>query len=282
MLYFDSAWRYASPAEIPSEIIEAILTKVIAPAPFDGARQDLLENFKRRFAHAQGQTASRSSSESWAESDLHGYMRGAAANAPLFVEALHDALMDLYGRNPLLGTPPWAHVNSVLAPSGYAIQPPNLVVGRVALPVQVPQTVPSLDAEANELVQRSLAESESLLNNGKYRLAVQEILWLLETVSTAFSGSEHGDGTVTAKYFNRIIADLRRFNRGRVLAEAMGWMETLHGYLSSPSRGGIRHGTVLADPHELTEGESRLFCDLTRSYLNYLLHEHHRLESRSH
>jgi len=85
---------------------------------------------------------------------------------------------------------------------------------------------------------------------------------------------------VTAKYFNRIIADLRRFNRGRVLAEAMGWMETLHGYLSSPSRGGIRHGTVLADPHALTEGESRLFCDLTRSYLNYLLHEHHRLESR--
>ena|SRR5471032_231710 len=125
MLYFDSAWRYASPAEIPSEIIEAILTKVIAPAPFDGARQDLLENFKRRFAHAQGQTASRSSSESWAESDLHGYMRGAAANAPLFVEALHDALMDLYGRNPLLGTPPWAHVNGVLAPSGYAIQPPQ-------------------------------------------------------------------------------------------------------------------------------------------------------------
>jgi len=186
MLYFDSAWRYASPAEMPSEIIEAILTKVIAPAPFDGPRQDLLEIFKRRFAHAQGQTASRSSSESWAESDLHGYMRGAAANAPLFVEALHDALMDLYGRNPLLGTPPWAHVNSVLAPSGYAIQPPNLVVGRVALPVQVPQTVPSLDAEANELVQRSLAESESLLNNGKYRLAVQEILWLLETVSTAF------------------------------------------------------------------------------------------------
>lgn len=282
MLYFDSSWRFASPAVMPAEIVEDILAKVIAPAPFDGRRQDLLETFKRRFAHAQGQTASRSSSESWAESDLRSYMQDAAENAPMFVEALYDALMDIYGRNARLGNPPWGHVNSVIAESGYVIQPPNLVVGRVALPVQVPPNMPSLDAEANELVQRSLAESESLLNSGKYRLAVQEILWLLETVSTAFSGSEHGDGTVTAKYFNRIIADLKRFNRDRVLSTAMGWMETLHAYLSSPSKGGIRHGTVLTDPTELTESEARLFCNLTRSYLNYLLDEHHRLESLRH
>lgn len=280
MLYFDSSWRFVSPGAVPEEVVADIFAKVIGPVPFEGNRQDLLETFKRRFAHAQGQTASRSSSESWAESDLRSYMSGAAANAPMFVEALHDALVDIYGRNPLLGTPPWAHVNNVLGPSGYAIQPPNLVVGRMAMPVHVSPNVPSLDAEANELVQRSLADSESLLNVGKYRLAVQEILWLLETVSTAFSGRQHGDGTVTAKYFNRIIADLRRFNRDRVLADAMGWMETLHGYLSTPSKGGVRHGTVLDDPRELTEGEARLFCNLTRSYLNYLLDEHHRMESQ--
>jgi hypothetical protein len=98
---------------------------------------------------------------------------------------------------------------------------------------------------------------------------------LLETVSTAFEGSEHEDGTVTGKYFNRIIGDLKRFNRGRVLSEVISWMEKVHGYLSSPSGGGVRHGAVLSDSYELTEGEARLFCDLTRSYLTYLLHVTH-------
>jgi hypothetical protein len=82
---------------------------------------------------------------------------------------------------------------------------------------------------------------------------------------------------VTGKYFNRIIGDLKRFNRGRVLSEVISWMEKVHGYLSSPSGGGVRHGAVLSDSYELTEGEARLFCDLTRSYLSYLLHEHQRL-----
>jgi hypothetical protein len=85
-------------------------------------------------------------------------------------------MQDLAQRYPHIGLPTWNYVNIVLAPSGYAIDPPNLLIGRVITPVIVPDNVPSLDAQANELVQRSLTESESLLNSGKYRLAVQEIL----------------------------------------------------------------------------------------------------------
>jgi hypothetical protein len=65
-----------------------------------------------------------------------------------------------------------------------------------------------------------------------------------------------------------------------VLSEAISWMERLHGYLSSLSGGGVRHGAVLSDTYGLTEGEARLFCDLTRSYLTYLLHKHQRLGLR--
>ena len=77
--------------------------------------------------------------------------------------------------------------------------------------------------------QQSLDESDRLLSEGKNRLAVQEILWLLETISAAFQGSQHDDGTVTGKYFNKIVCDLSRLNKGRVLGEVTGRVEKLHG-----------------------------------------------------
>ena len=88
------------------------------------------------------------------------------------------------------------------------------------------------------------------------------------------------DGTVQGKYFNRIIGDLKKFNRGRMLGQVASWMETLHGYLSAPGGGGVRHGTVLNDAYELSDVEARLICDLARSYISYLLNEHHRLGLR--
>ncbi|MDT4869500.1 hypothetical protein FQZ97_1045320 [compost metagenome] len=111
----------------------------------------------------------------------------------------------------------------------------------------------------------------------EYRAAVQEILWLLETVSTTFQGVEYADGSVTGKYFSKIIGDLQRLNQGRTLGHVLHWMTNLYGYLSSPSGGGIRHGAMLNANLELNEGEARLYCDLTRSYIAYLLHEHARL-----
>jgi hypothetical protein len=280
MLQFDSALRYSSPGEFPSDLLDDVFSVIIARLVSQADPQTVYELFKRRFAQASGRTATRSSNESWAESDLRSYMRYAAHNAPLFVEALHDAMSDLARLHPEIGQPPWVYVNSVLAPSGYAIDPPRLIVDTMASAVSVPQNVPSLDAQANELIQRSLAQSEDLLNSGRSRQAVQEILWLLETISTAFEGSSHGDGTVQGKYFNRIIGDLKKFNRGRMLGQVASWMETLHGYLSAPGGGGVRHGTVLNDAYELSDVEARLICDLARSYISYLLNEHHRLGLR--
>lgn len=47
-------------------------------------------------------------------------------------------------------------------------------------------------------------------------------------------------------------------------------------YVSSPTGGGIRHGTDVADPKKLADHEARLFCNLVREYIRYLLAAHER------
>lgn len=121
--------------------------------------------------------------------------------------------------------------------------------------------------------------SERLLAEGRTRPAVQEVLWLLETVSTAFRGLETANGTVQGKYFNKIAENLRSHHRGTVLDQILNWMTTLHGYLSSPTGGGIRHGADLAGDVEVGRNEARLYCNLIRSYIGYLMAEHERLSS---
>lgn len=49
---------------------------------------------------------------------------------------------------------------------------------------------------------------------------------------------------------------------------------TLHGYLSSPTGGGVRHGTDLKEGIAIQPHEARLYCNLARSYLSFLLEEH--------
>lgn len=95
MLQFDSTLRYTSPSEFPSDLLDDVFSEVIMRVAIQADLQMIYELFKRRFAQASGRTASRSSSESWAESDLRSYMQHAADNAPLFVEALYDAMSDV-------------------------------------------------------------------------------------------------------------------------------------------------------------------------------------------
>jgi hypothetical protein len=280
MLQFDPSWRFDSPGAVDTEVVNEIIQNVINRVAADCGRKQILEIFKRRFAQSVGITTGESSSESWAESDLEHFVRQAAdLNVALFAEALFDALMDIESTSSNAAIPPWRYVNQYLAPCGFAIDPPNLVTSANFKPIPVPANVPSLDVKANELIQRSLSDSEHLLASGKNRAAVQEILWLLESISTAFRGVESPEGNVTGKYFSKIIGDLRRLHRGQTLDRVSVWLENIYGYLSAPDGGGIRHGTALSGYEELTAGEARLYCDLSRSYITFLLHEHARLQT---
>lgn len=116
-----------------------------------------------------------------------------------------------------------------------------------------------------------------MLLEGRDRQAVQEILWLLETISTVFQGLNTGAGTLEGKYFNKIADDLGRHHKDQILEQVLSWIRNLHGYLSSPTGGGIRHGVDLKAGIVIQPNEARLFCNLTRSYILFLITEYARL-----
>lgn len=278
MLKFNGAWRFDSPGPVPSRVMAA-LSDLIGKIASQGDRQTIFEHFKSYFAGASGTTASWSSSASWAETDLDAYMRQAAANEPLFIEAFHDACQTLQKNYPDVAIPDWSWINRMLAENGagFEIQGLNLIPRNPHAAVVVAERPASLDEQAQELIQNSLKESERFLAEGRPRQAVQEILWLLETVATAFQGLDVGTGTIQGKYFNKIAEDLRRHHRGQTLDQVLLWVTTLHGYLSSPTGGGIRHGTNLREGIEVRPNEARLFCNLIRSYISFLMAEHERI-----
>jgi hypothetical protein len=186
------------------------------------------------------------------------------------------------------GKPDWfipdtTIINQVLVRHniGYEIRPPDLLLRENEMPpVSVPERPLSLAERAVGVFQASLQRSEQLLSEGRPREAVQEVLWLLETVTTAFRGVETDSGTIEGKYFNQIVRDLRIKRPGTTLERTLDWVMSLHGYLSSPTGGGVRHGVDLNLGVELGQNEGRLFCNLVRSYLAFLLAEHERLNKR--
>lgn len=278
MLKFNGAWRFDSPGRI-ADGVSAEFSKLIGKIASQGSRQSILEHFKSYFASAAGTTCSWSSSASWAETDLDSYMRDAASNAPLFIEAFYDACESLQRANPDFAVPDVAMINRILAKcdAGFQVQPPDLISQNAQEAIEVAEEPLSLDQQAQEIIQQSLKQSEQLLSEGRDRQAVQEILWLLETVSTAFQGLDTGAGTIQGKYFNKIAEDLRNHHKGKILEQVLAWVTTLHGYLSSPTGGGIRHGTDLKAGIIIQPNEARLFCNLIRSYISYLMAEHARL-----
>ena len=81
---------------MPSGAIQDCIDLIMKVAT-QGDRQEVLEDFKGYFCSATGAAHSRSSSASWAETDLWTYARVAATNAPLFIEAFYDACQSFPG-----------------------------------------------------------------------------------------------------------------------------------------------------------------------------------------
>ena len=252
---------------------------LITKAATQGDRQETLEHFKGFFCEASGSTHVWSSNVSWSETDLWTYAEEAAKNAPLFIEAFFDACRTFARDDPDLYAPDATRINALLVKHnmGYEIREPRLVSRETLAPlVAVEERPVTLAEEAVDVLQNSLRRSEQLLAESRGREAVQESLWLLESVATAFRGMETETGTVEGKYFNRIVKELRRSNAGTTLDRALEWLTALHGYLSSPTGGGVRHGLDIRSGVSISDNEAKLFCNLVRSYLSFLLVESER------
>lgn len=288
MLNFDPKWRFKPPPDgryrnsaIPPEAIRDF-DLLIGNVATQGNRWDMLEHFKRAFSRAAGQSHFRSSSESWAETDLSTAMSQAAENAPLFLEAFYGACEELRQRG--LVAPDESMLNAICDKHelGYELKPPELLLrdshsATAIAPVPVVERPLTLAEQALDVLQQSLESSERLLADGHHRQAVQETLWVLESLTTAFRGLESAGETIRGKYFNEIVRDLRRVARGSTLERVLEWVTSLHGFLSSPTGGGVRHGLDLNAGVPIGPSEARLFCNLIRSYIGYLLAEHERL-----
>ena len=279
-LKFPGAWRFEAPADgtfvnraMPPDAVAEFST-LIDRIPAPNGRWAMLEHFKHHFG-----ASSSSSSESWAQSDLMRVMDSAAENAPLFIEYFYDACESLRNKSDDWFVPDTSYVNAILAKYniGYEVRPPDLIARDLSsrsIPVHAQVSAPSLGERTKRVIEGSLSRSDQLLAEGRPREAVQEVIWLLETVATAFKGVDTQSGKVEGKYFNQIVRDLRSKQPGTTIERVLDWITTMHGFLSSPTGGGVRHGTDLDRGVEMDLGEARLFCNLTRSYISFLLVEY--------
>ena len=278
MLEFEGNWRFESPGPVERKV-ESAFRQLIDRVCGQGRRKEILEHFKSHFAAAAGVPHHRSSDESWASTDLDSVMSEASENAPLFIEAFYKACDELERANLHMKMPGVGRINRILseAGTGFQIDPPRLIATRAHVPIAVPDEGPSLDMQAKAAIKAALDASERAFSEGNGRQAVQEVLWLLETFSTAFRSETILEGNIHGRYFNKIIGELRRHGGGHQ-NQILKWMMQLHGFLSSPTGGGVRHGIDLNEGLEFGITEARLYCNLIRSYLTFLIAEHERLQ----
>ena len=250
MLKFTPRWRAKPPEDgrfftckIPDRAVDAF-QDLISTVVMQGNRRAMIEHFKGYFARASGSTHVQSSSESWADTDLWSYSRSAAENSPRFLEAFYDACEEL--REELreesaddFFVPEVSDINAICKEHdiGYFIEPPNLVLrDKLNVPVAVAERPRSLADSALDLMEQSLQRSEELSARDRGREALQELLWLLESIATAFGGLTTESGTIQGKYFNQIARELRS-GAGAARERIFEWILSLHGFLSSPTGG---------------------------------------------
>jgi hypothetical protein len=196
-------------------------------------------------------------------------MEQATENAPLFIEAFYGACVSLASDD--MHTSDAEMINQILAKhdAGYKIELPDLVVLREQTSIAVEVLPPSLSDQAQNIIQQSLQQSQEYLTAGQYRQAVQEILWLLETLSTLSQGLTIVTDTVEGKYFNTIAAELRTHQKGTTLERSLTGQKRCMAIFHQRPVVAVRHGANLRADFSVQENEARLFCNLIRSYISF-------------
>lgn len=283
MLEFNPRWRYRLPPDgkyVNSSVPQAAkkdFTALMTRLAYESKDVRLaFENFKANFRTVTGEPFYGSSSLSFAETDAQNDLWAAAsANPVLFIEAFYNAIhaIDIpYGAEIAIDG-----LNAVLEKHnlGWMIRDGKLLHREGDIDVPAPPA--TLMSQANNQLKNAWEGAQKYLEQGEGRKAVQELLWVLESVAAAFEGKTVGSTVVKGDYFVSIVAELKKdqssLNRKLVLL----WLQGLHSHLSNPKGGGVRHGAAPALPQmELHEAE--LYCNLIRSYAVYLLRELNRTQ----
>lgn len=266
-------------ASIPNEAVNEFFTFAQRTAQ-RGDAEEIYYIFRAEFSEAVGTPRYKSSSLYFAPYDAKSAMENAASNAPVFIAAFYRACSDVAERFGPNGAPDVATINRLLEKYriGYVIDPPRLRL-RDAVDV-VPVHPTNLLQQANEKLRSAVERSDQLLQENKGEEAVSHIWWLLESISTAFAGQTINGRKIEGEYFNAVVKDIQQAAGSSTLGTVARWLAALQAYLSGPDQGGIRHGRQL-HIEGLQRHDAILFCNLTRSYISYLLAEYERLTSAS-
>jgi hypothetical protein len=284
-LKMNGIWLFAPPQNMQAIPIEAIneFWELVLKVGSQSDSWKNLELFKREFASVLGRVSFSSTNELWAVTDLREVMKETAGNPPLFVQALHSGF-EYSNRKLGLVVPDDGLINDILF--RYNI-PLRIEGGALKLTketgpaVSVPPPPPTLSEAAAAILHDSIRRSEHLLNEGRGREAVQELLWVLESLMTGFKGSTFNGEKVNGKYFNMIVCELKGVTGNTTLKRALEWCNQLHGFLSSPTGGKVRHGLDIKNMSTLPPEEARLFCNLIKSYVAFFQDEYHKAHGGS-
>lgn len=237
---------------------------------------------RAQFSEAMGLPVYRSSSLYFAPGDARAAMDSAAENAPVFISAFYETCEQIKQQLGARTAPSVQVMNRLLEMHGlgYVITPPNLVLREQVevIPVQSTTVLEQAQARFREAIERSRVLLEE--NNGDE--AVAQIWWLLESIMLSFPGCHLNGQEISGTYFNEVARSLKRAaGDAPVMGAVVRWLEALQSYLSGPGEAGIRHGRHL-HLEGLKKHEAELFCNLTRSYISYLLSEYELLTAVDH
>src|ERR1043166_8427286 len=126
MKFQQPGWLFKSPGPITTDIVNDVFDLITTMASQAESFQEVLEDFKSRFAY--GKNTTWSSSSSWAQTDLRMYMEEATENAPKFIAAFVDGCIDITKSGG--AAPDVDFINDLLTKHkiGYRIQNDTVVV----------------------------------------------------------------------------------------------------------------------------------------------------------
>jgi hypothetical protein len=280
-LNFDIAWELTPPPDstyvnrrIPPEALEQIFLLLTKVANRTNDAEEVFYLIRTEFSEAMGHPVYRSTSMYFAPGDARAAMERAMENAPLFISAFYGVCKKIKKQFGGKTAPSVPVINRLLELHrlGYVIEPPNLVL-RDQIEV-VPVRSANVLEQFQARFQAAIDRSQQLLEENNCDEAVTQIWWLLESIMLLFAGCKVNGQQIGGTYFNEVAKQLKRVAGDTAIMGAVArWLEALQAYLSGPGEAGIRHGRHL-HLEGLKRHEAELFCNLTRSYISYLLSEY--------
>jgi hypothetical protein len=250
-LKYPAAWRFGPPRSsgsltdsLPPGAVDGLVKfAMIAAGAHASGRDRGLEHMKRSISEATGGSYYPSSSESWAETDLRLYVEEGRKNPPALIDGIVTGCRDTpvgTGEGLLFDPGP---INAMLRTHGVGYE----VVGdelRLSSLVGMPESTPAPSLLDNTQAELGVAwkRADELLSSGHPDEAVSKIWFVIESLLVAFRGLTIDGKMVEGSYFNEIVKSLRRRDLDPMFKMVLEIATRVHGQLSDPATGGIRHG----------------------------------------